>query len=359
MRGSPEERIPAEFEEYPFRPEVSSRKSGSSLWVHAVLFIATIITTTIAGALFEGVDFKEGVSVLWRGLPFSCTLLVILLSHEMGHYLASRGHRVKATLPYFIPAPFIGVGTFGAFIKIKEPIRDRRSLLDIGVAGPLSGAVLSIIAVVWGLGHSQVLFTPLEKETMTLGEPLLFKMLSILTIGKLPENANVILHPVAFAGWLGLFITALNLIPVGQLDGGHIVFALTGPWHLFISRFAFLALVIIGVWGGLPYPSWMFYLFGVLMTFYAILNIASSSTARKLGYLVLTILWISTLAQQHYDTGTGVWLFWSVLVNFLRFDHPPVYDLYRPLEWWRKLLGVCAILLFVLTFVPKPFKIIY
>lgn len=358
MRVPFEQKNFGEFEEYTFRPQAPPPKKGSNIWIHLALFLATVITTTFIGALYEGVNPLKNPSEMWKGLPFSLALLVILLSHEMGHFLASKKHHVKATLPYFIPAP-VGVGTFGAFIKIKEPIKDRRSLLDIGVAGPLAGTVLSIIAVVWGLEHSQVTFKPLPQGTMILGEPLLFKLLSKIIIGNLPQNADVILHPVAFAGWIGFFVTALNLIPIGQLDGGHIVFALVGPWHLFVSRAVFLALVAIGIWGGLPYPSWMFYGFGALITLYALLNLAQSTPTRKVGFLILTVLWISSLAERNYDPGTSVWLFWGVLVNFLGFDHPPVYDLYKPLDLRRKLLGLCAIALFVLTFVPKPFRIIY
>lgn len=358
MEGPYEQNRFSGFEEHPLRQQVSPHRKTPNIWIHIILFLATVFTTTFIGALYENAQPLEHPSELVKGLPFSLALLVILLSHEMGHFLASKKHNVKATLPYFIPAP-VGVGTFGAFIKIKEPIKDRRSLLDIGVAGPLAGAILSIIAVLWGLKHSQVTFKPLPQGTMILGEPLLFKLLSRIIIGNLPENADVILHPVAFAGWIGFFVTALNLIPIGQLDGGHIVFALIGPWHIFVSRAVFLGLVTIGIWGGLPYPSWILYGFGTLITLYALLNIGRSTPARKVGFLILTVLWISALAEQNYDPGTGIWLFWGVLTNFLGFDHPPVYDLYKPLDWRRKLLGLCAIALFVLTFVPKPFRIIY
>ncbi len=350
--------LPDPFEEYPFgRPAAPGCRATSRLWVHVALFLATVVTTTIIGAIYAGVDPLKGPCEIWRGLPFSLALLVILLSHEMGHYLASRRHGVRATLPYFIPAP-IGVGTFGAFIKIKEPIRDRRSLLDIGVAGPLAGAVLSAAAIAWGLGHSQIVFTPPKEGTLVLGEPILFKALSWLVVGRLPENADVMLHPLAFAGWIGLFVTALNLIPIGQLDGGHIVFALVGPWHLIFSRFAFMALVLLGVWGGVPYPSATLYLFGIFITAFALLLTARATHARRVMYLALVFSWFAVMAKYNYDPGTGVWLFWSVLVGFLGFDHPPVYDLHRPLDGWRKVLGLCAMLLLVLTFTPKPFRIV-
>jgi len=358
MQDHPKRGLPREFEEYPFdQPVVPRRRATSKLWVHVALFLATVVTTTVVGAFYAGVNPFEGPLEVWRGLPFSLALLVILLSHEMGHYLASRRHKVRATLPYFIPAP-VGVGTFGAFIKIKEPIRDRRSLLDIGIAGPLAGAVLSIIAVAWGLGHSQVTFTSPQEGTLILGEPLLFKALSWIVVGDLPESADVMLHPLAFAGWIGLFVTALNLIPIGQLDGGHIIFALVGPWHVFLSRFAFMALVLLGVWGGVPYPSMTLYLFGALITLNALMIITRATKLRRMTFLILVFMWLSMLAKFSYDPGTGVWLFWSVLVSFLGFDHPPVYDLHKPLEGWRRVLGLCAIVLLVVTFVPRPFRIV-
>ena len=244
----------------------------------------------------------ETPGLLYKGIPFSFTLLLILGTHEMGHYLVSRRHRLDVTLPYFIPAPplpFI-IGTFGAFIRIRSPIKDKRALLDVGCAGPLTGVIVSIPVILVGLKLSTVTVIG-QAEGLTLGEPLLFKLLSWLVFGHLPPEANVILNPVAFAGWIGLLVTALNLMPVGQLDGGHVAYALFPDYHRYISLGVLGLLVVCGLlfWKG--------------------------------------------------------WLMWAVLLSFLGWRHPPPYQFWVPLDRRRRLLGIITIIVFVLTFTPAPF----
>jgi membrane-associated protease RseP (regulator of RpoE activity) len=271
--------------------------------LHLGLFLATVVTTIIAGALQQGVNPLETPGLLYKGIPFSFTLLLILGTHEMGHYLVSRRHRLDVTLPYFIPAPplpFI-IGTFGAFIRIRSPIKDKRALLDVGCAGPLTGVIVSIPVILVGLKLSTVTFIGGQAEGLTLGEPLLFKLLSWLVFGHLPPEANVILNPVAFAGWIGLLVTALNLMPVGQLDGGHVAYALFPDYHRYISLGVLGLLVVCGLlfWKG--------------------------------------------------------WLMWAVLLSFLGWRHPQPYQFWVPLDRRRRILGIITIVVFVLTFTPAPF----
>ena len=191
--------------------------------LNIALFLLTLLTTTTAGAYMNGemVSFAHpflAVAALRSGLSFSIPLMMILLAHEMGHYLTSRYHGVDASLPYFIPAPpsFFIIGTFGAFIRMREPARTRRVMFDIGAAGPWAGVMLAIPAVIIGLYLSDV--TPLDKSAggLELGNSLLFLGLSHLVLGVDPSTVNVNLNPIAFAGWLGLFVTTLNLLPVGR-----------------------------------------------------------------------------------------------------------------------------------------------
>lgn len=178
--------------------------------------------------------FKEPMR-LWEGYPFSISIMTILLGHEMGHYFASKAHRTKATLPYFIPAPSI-IGTFGAFIKMKSPILTRKALIDIGATGPIVGFILSLIACIIGLKMSKIIPLTYGEDVFMLGDSILFSLLVKFTLGNIPAGQDVLLHSVAFAGWIGLFVTSMNLLPVGQLDGGHIAYALFGKWHFYISR---------------------------------------------------------------------------------------------------------------------------
>lgn len=268
--------------------------------IPALLFGATLLTTLMAGALQQGVNPFASWKHLLAGAPFAISLLSILLTHELGHYLASRRHGIATSLPYFIPAPSL-IGTFGAFIRTESPILYKRALFDIGVAGPLAGFGVSVVAIVEGLERSEVV-REIPEGSISLGSPLLFSLLSRLVVGSLPEGADILLHPIAFAGWIGLFLTAMNLLPAGQLDGGHIAYAVFGPAHAIISRTTALVLMGMGVisWHG--------------------------------------------------------WLIWGVLILLLGLGHPPLVDQDAPLDGTRRWVAWLTLVVFIVCFVPEPFS---
>ena len=265
------------------------------------LFAVTVFTTLLAGALQAGVNPIEKPSEIWRGIPFSFTLLLILACHESGHWVASRRHGVDVSFPYFIPGPTL-VGTFGAFIAMKSPISDRNALIDIGAAGPLAGLVVTIPVLFVGLALSQVVpAAQTEGVGIHLGECALFSAVNWLVHGTIGPDQDVILHPMAFAGWIGLLVTSLNLIPVGQLDGGHIIYAIFG------DRQREVAWMVVGM------------------------------------LLVLGIV------------GWEGWLIWGGILLILGVRHPPVIYDWGELDNRRLAVGYLAMLCFALTFTPIPF----
>lgn len=279
-------------------------KPRQKVWLHLVLFLVTFGTTTVAGALQNGVDFLADPWQIVSGLPFSITLMSILLAHEMGHYLVARHHGVRATLPYFIPAPppFI-IGTFGAFIRMETP-RDRRSLFDVGAAGPLAGVALAIPAVIIGLRLSSVSPEAADGGGLSLGSSLLLNFLSLTILGRSADDATIIIHPIGLAGWVGLFVTAMNLLPVGQLDGGHVIYALFGRKSVWLSRLALVTIFTLG----------------------------------------LARLWVG-------------WFVWGALLLVLGFRHPAPVDSYTPLDFKRQVIAWFTLAVFAVTFIPVPFSI--
>ena len=236
----------------PARPEKLARP-GIALG----LFIATLFTTTAVGTFIAGIteeSLQEDPSLFLQGLSYSLSLMVILGIHELGHYLMARRYKMKATLPYFIPIPFF-LGTFGAFIQLRSPVPNRRALFDVGIAGPLSGLVVALPLLIWGLAHSEVVAMPdnaslLNFEALDPGASIALALLSKLALGSQVDISSAIhLHPVAVSGCLGLVVTALNLMPVGQLDGGHIVHAMYGQRNGAIigqvCRFLVLGLTLV------------------------------------------------------------------------------------------------------------------
>ncbi|MGQ9705392.1 MAG: site-2 protease family protein [bacterium] len=273
-------------------------------WINIILFLATIISTLFAGAFQITGNFRNAMLNLNLGAPFSFSIMFILLSHELGHYFASRYHKIPSTLPYFLPVPHPLVGTFGAFIKMKGRIMDRNALIDIGSAGPFAGLVASIPILIIGLKLSTIvsLDSVVGKQIMpTLGSSILFRVVSYLVKGYIPPEMGIELHPMAYAAWISLWVTSINLIPMGQLDGGHVSYALFGKKSIWIARGFFVTIMILG------------------------------------------IFWMG-------------WLFWGLFTAFIiRFYHPsPVRD-DIPLDRKRKFLGIMAILLLVFTFLPVPF----
>ena len=249
----------------PERAVVSPRRErGPAL--HILLLALTIVTTTWAGALHQGVNLLQEPGRFTTGLPYALALMTILGAHEMGHYVMARRHGMRVTLPYFIPVPF-ALGTFGAFIRLLSPSPSRRALFDVGVAGPLAGLAFAIPALLIGLPLSTTVSTDVSGPGLHLGtdagSSILFSALASIAIPESMAAGHVIvLHPLAFAGWLGLLVTALNLIPVGQLDGGHIADAMFGQRSgATIGTVAMVTLVLLGlfVWSGLLY--WAFIAF--------------------------------------------------------------------------------------------------
>jgi membrane-associated protease RseP (regulator of RpoE activity) len=286
---------------YTIKPPLERPKMALPL----VLFLATVVTTIIAGALYRRADLIHHPSQILLGVPFSASLLFILGTHELGHFLASRRHGVSTTLPLFIPGPPLPpmIGTFGALIKIKSPITLKSALIDIGAAGPLSGFVVALFVTAWGLSLSTIIPQQSTAGALGLGSSLIFKALSYLVVGPIPEQYDLLLHPVAFAGWIGLFVTAMNLLPIGQLDGGHIIYALLGPRHRQFSILMVLTLLLFGVF---TWPGWFI---------------------------------------------------WAALISVIGLWHPPVEDQYVPLDGRRRLTTIAAIAVFILTFIPTPFYI--
>lgn len=274
--------------------------------VPLLLFLLTVVTTIAAGALFQGANVFKYPQLMVRGIPFSFSLLVILGTHELGHFLASRRHGVTTTLPTFIPGPPIPpmIGTFGAVIRIKSPITTKDALVDIGAAGPLSGFVVALVVTSFGLAYSSVVPMLHPSSNLGLGSSLIFQILSYVILGPTPEGHDVLLHPVAFAGWIGFFVTAMNLLPMGQLDGGHIIYALLGQGHKVFSRLMVAGLVLLG-----------------------------------------------------FFTWPG-WFIWAVLITLIGMWHPPVEDQHVPMDGRRKATTASAMIVFILTFIPTPFYII-
>jgi membrane-associated protease RseP (regulator of RpoE activity) len=286
------------------------------LVLHAVLFLSTVATTFLAGAFFalSSVEWEDvstaftHPAVVSSGLAYSLTLLTILLAHELGHYLACRHYGIRASLPYFIPAPpLIGIGTFGAFIRIQEPIRSRRALFDVGIAGPLAGFAVALPAAVVGLWFADPAPPlPLSEGTITFNDPPLF----ILLQRAFDLPVMIRWNPVHFAAWVGMLATSLNLLPLGQLDGGHIAYALLGRrGHRWMARGIFF--VMIG------------------LAFYA------------------------------YDRHR--WVGWFIYVGLIGLliglKHPPLEDERESLDPRRKVLGVIALIVFLLSFMPFPITI--
>jgi Zn-dependent protease len=276
-------------------------KKDTPRWVHIALFLATLVTTTVAGAS----SYESIPAVIISGLPFSITIMTILLAHEMGHFITARHFGMKATLPYFIPFPSL-IGTMGAVIKIKSPMRSNRALLLVGAMGPVTGFVLSLIAVIAGMFLSEVRLLPPVTGDMAMpvfGDSILFASVTYLVHGPIPPGYDIFLSPYAWAGWIGCLVTSLNLMPLGQLDGGHILYALIGRKQLYAGWAVFGFLVILSfVW-----PGWL------------------------------------------------VWVF--ITLFFLMVGHPVIRD-NTELSRNEKLLGWSCMIILVLTFIPVPVQLI-
>jgi membrane-associated protease RseP (regulator of RpoE activity) len=264
---------------YAFRTTGFQGTSNSRLALHVLLLLLTLYSTTLVGAAMaamfhrnQPLSFDLGVTILvssWRhpaawlgGLPYSVTLLTILLAHEMGHYLACRYYRIDATLPYFLPGPTV-LGTFGAFIWIRSPIYTKRKLFDVGFAGPIAGFVVLIPALAIGVALSNTSPGIASRGDFVFGTPLLLRFFEWVFLHGIPA-ADINLHPMARAAWGGLLATALNLLPIGQLDGGHVLYSFFGEKHRWLSRIFTVALIPLGIvyhwWGWFLWAGVLFFL---------------------------------------------------------------------------------------------------
>lgn len=285
------------------------------LWLHATLLVATFLSTTfVGGVTFARLpdDFvPDGVintllhsGVVVPGLQFSIPLMIMLLAHEMGHFVACRRHRLDASLPYFLPLPIpLGIGTLGAFIRIRTPIATKRELFDVGASGPIAGFLTTLPFLAAGIGLSEPVAALPETGYILFGDPLLFKALSRLLHAEVAAGGDMFIHPTGFAAWVGLLVTALNLLPFGQLDGGHVTYAMFGALHRRAAWPLLLALVALG------------------------------------------FLW------------TGWWI-WAVIALVMGVRHPHVPDEPYPLDPGRMRLGWACIAIFVLCFTPQPITIV-
>jgi membrane-associated protease RseP (regulator of RpoE activity) len=314
----------AVFEAQGFTPTIREEENGrialvgipqvfnppASRWqINLALFLITVLSTLLTASFFYA-ESPEQMYEIWRGWPFSLSIMLILGAHELGHYFAARYHKVAVTLPYFIPLPLISpIGTMGAVIRLKAPIKNKRALFDIGVAGPLAGLVFAIPILLYGLATSEL--GAISPEGLLEGNSILYYLAKYVTFGQfLPsETTDVYLNQFAWAGWVGLLVTALNLMPVGQLDGGHIVYSLLGTQakRLFVP-------VIAG-----------------------------------LGALALFSLFVDS---------TFTWGIWILLLFFFGRAHAEPLDDVTPLDPRRRWLGIATLIIFVLIFVPIPFKVL-
>lgn len=270
--------------------------------VNLILFVATILTTLLIGAINRGGNPFVQIKDLALGIPFSFSLLLILGGHELGHYFTSRHYGVSVTLPYFLPIPHPLVGTMGAFIRIKSMVPNRRALLKIGVAGPIVGFLISLPIILIGIARSQITQITQPENQIRLGTPLLFKFFTFLFHRNIPQGYDLVLSPMAFAGWLGLFVTALNLIPAGQLDGGHIAYALLGRYRKIITFVLLPTMTLLG------------------------------------------LLWPG-------------WFFWILLILITGLRHPQTQDEITPLRISDKILAFVSLIIIICSFTPNPFPI--
>jgi membrane-associated protease RseP (regulator of RpoE activity) len=280
------------------------------LLLHLILFFLTFLTTLVAGSLFHSelsppLDrWKEVVfhpGRWWEGRSYALSVLAILLAHEMGHYLACRHYRIPVTLPYFLPGfPFLG--TFGAFIRIRGPIPDRKSLFDVGIAGPLAGFVVMLPVLFYGMFRSHIIPADAAQGSQAiLGFPLLFWIIVPIFFPSIPHDAVLSLSPFLSAAWVGALATSLNLLPAGQLDGGHLCYAISRRFHARMSRATLVMVILLGA----LHPSW---------------------------------------------------LLWAVALLFLGDRHPPLMDEQEPLSTARRALAFLAIVILLFCLIPVPIQ---
>lgn len=295
----------------------------SRIALNVVLFLLTCASTLIAGLMYSGsptfdaLRSSPSAARFLAGVPFAATLMAILVVHEFGHYFTARHYNASVSLPYFIPLPIGFLGTLGAIIRMRSPGRDRNSLFDIAAAGPLAGLAVAVLAMLVGLAWSTVVPLP-PSGHMAFGDSLLTRLLVQLRFGAIPEGFMVFTHPMADAAWAGFLVTALNLFPAGQLDGGRIAYALFGRHHRAVGKGTVVALVLFGVG---------------------------------------SVLW--NLLSGSADVASAInWFIWAGLIYFVvGFHHSPPLDDVTPLTPGRRVLGFFCLLLIVLLMPPFIFQV--
>jgi membrane-associated protease RseP (regulator of RpoE activity) len=307
-----------DFPPDPYWENLEARRQRKSLAIAVLLFALTLISTLAVGAQCassyaagQSPDFEELFStfaallshpqLLLGGVPFAFTLIGILLAHELGHFFACRYYGISASYPYFLPAPTL-IGTLGAFIRIRSPIYNRKALFDVGLAGPVVGFLFAVPALAIAIFYSRVVPFSEAHSSIVFGQPLVMRFLvGMLRPGVTP--GDLLLHPVGRAAWVGLFATALNLLPAGQLDGGHILYSVASKYHKKVTLVVALLLIPLGVffWRG--------------------------------------------------------WIMWSVLLLAIGFRHPPLLNRWEKLDRTRLIWAAVAVLMFILCFMPMPVMI--
>jgi membrane-associated protease RseP (regulator of RpoE activity) len=301
-----------------FWEDRQAREQRKSLAIAVLLFLLTLVSTLAVGAQFasayaagQSPNFDDFFStyttllahpqLLLAGIPFAFTLIGILLAHELGHFFACRYYGISASYPYFIPAPTL-IGTLGAFIRIRSPIYNRKALFDVGLAGPVVGFLFAIPALAIAVMYSKVIPLSEARASIVFGQPLALRFLAIILRPGVPTG-DLLLHPIGRAAWVGLFATALNLLPGGQLDGGHILYSVASKYHKKITLAVALLLVPLGYffWGG--------------------------------------------------------WVLWSVLLLAIGFRHPPLLNRWEKIDRPRMVWAGVAVLIFILCFMPMPILI--
>ena len=309
---------PWEFSRDPYWENLEARRQRKSLAIAIILFVLTLISTLVVGAQYansyaagQTPDFEQIFSMygtllmhpqlLLAGVPFAFTLIGILLAHELGHFFACRYYGISASYPYFLPAPTL-IGTLGAFIRIRSPIYNRKALFDVGLAGPVVGFLFAVPALAIAIFYSKVIPFSATHGATVFGQPLVMRMLiRVLRPGILRQD--LLLHPVGRAAWVGLFATALNLLPGGQLDGGHILYSVASKYHKIITLGVALVLIPLGYFF---YPGW---------------------------------------------------ILWAILLLAIGFRHPPLLNRWEKLDGSRLAWAAVAVLIFVLCFMPMPVRI--
>lgn len=398
------EEITVESTSTPNTPTQGPDLSSKTIAKHLGLFIVTFLMVSLAGASFVGFDpsmFPVALpteSDFYRGVLFASLLLGFLGVHEFGHYFAALYHKIKVTLPYFIPIP-LGIGTLGAVIRIKQKINDNYKMFDVGIAGPLAGFIVSLGVLLYGFstlpeasyilqfqGHEEVKSFVSENgffpqtppggtngDTLILGNTILYSFLASF-FENVPPMWEMYHYPFLFAGWLGLFFTALNLMPLGQLDGGHILYSLIGfKKHQLVARIFFgLLITLAGIEAvpfiylaiaktGLAFHALSWFIWGIVL----FILLRKAFQGRLQWILPMLVISMAAAAAYSYlyvgnitTSGSLIWVVWSFFTAFMvGIEHPPaIYE--RPLDSTRTVLGWLSMAIFVACISPNPIYLI-